>query len=277
MRIINYLSILVLLFKPVILFSQISDFQSGARSQGMGNASVANSDIWSVFNNIGALADERDLSIALAYSTYHQVEGFKSAAICANIPTKPFNLGFGIFYFGDEVYNEGKISIGASHKINFVSLGANLNYLQYNVLEFGTANSWVLEMGGKVQIHPSLFFGANIFNVNQATLSGQQNIGIPTVMKAGISYQPKKSAMLNVEIEKNPEKKTSVKTGVEYGLVKQVFLRTGVATYPATGYFGIGFIAKKGTFDYALSHSSPLGLSHQVSANIKLKPRNESQ
>jgi hypothetical protein len=267
------LSVMVFLSRTV--FSQVSEFHTGARSQSMGNASVANSDSWSVFNNIGALADERDPSLALAYSSHHQVEGFKSVAACANLPYKDFNIGFGIFYFGDEVYNEGKISLGASHKISFISLGININYLQYNVLEFGTVNSLVLEMGGRVEIHPSLFFGAHIFNINQTTLSNQKNIRIPTVMKAGISYQPQKSTMLNIEVVKDPERETSIRAGIEYELVKQVFLRTGVSTYPASGNFGLGLVTKKVNFDYALSQNNPLGLSHQVSAIIKLKRKSE--
>jgi hypothetical protein len=276
MRMIFLAATTIFFLKPLMLSAQIGDFHSGARSQAMGNASIANVDTWAVFNNIGALAGERDLSVALAYAAHHQVEGFKSAAACLNLPWKHFNFGLGTYYFGDDIYNEGKFSAGVSHKINFVSLGASCNYLQYNVLEYGTAHSWVLEMGGRVQIHPLLHFGASVFNINRATLSNQQSIAVPTVMKAGFSYQPVQSATWNIEIEKDPERKTSLRTGIEYGLVKQVLLRTGVSTYPSAGHFGIGFVAKKGNFDYALSQNNRLGLSHQVSASIKIKSKNET-
>jgi hypothetical protein len=273
---IRFIVFYILLLAPSQISAQVANYQSGARSQGLGNASVAYSDIWSVFNNIGALAHLKEPVIGTEYKNMYQLDGFKTASLCANLPHKNFNTGLGIYYFGDEIYNEGKLSIGASHKINFVSLGINVNYLQYNVIEFRSSYAFAIELGGLVQIHPNWNFGAHLFNANQASLSGSGSFKVPTIMRAGISYLPKESTMLTAEIEKDPEKKTCLKVGAEYAIVKQLILRSGVSTYPSNANFGIGFLSKQINLDYAASHHLQLGLSHQLSANIILKRKHEA-
>lgn len=261
---------LILFSWPLFLTAQISDYHAGAKGQAMGNATIAHSDSWSVFNNIGALAGAKDFSIGMACSGYHQIDGFNSVALSSNIPVNDFHVGAGIFYFGDEVFNEGKMSLGICHKINFISIGVNFNYLQYNVQDFGTSSSFAIEMGGKATIHPRLELGAHIFNINRAVLSRQRQMKIPTIMSAGISYRPTDITTFNLQIEKNPPKKSILRIGMEYKLAKQFAIRTGISTYPTSVHFGMGFMARKIKIDYALSHNHILGVFSQISSNISI-------
>lgn len=268
----HILSILTsfLILIPIPLYAQVVDFQSGARSMGLGNASVATSDVWSTFNNIGALADAKDYEFAFSYLSLFQLEGFNAAAACFNAPFRHFNAGFGVYYFGDRVYNESKLNLGFSHKINFVSLGVSVNYLRYNVVEFSSAGAWVMEAGGRVELFPSLYFGASIFNMNQAKIGGAK---APVLMKTGFSYHSSEKFMFNVEVEKEPERKAVLKSGIEFEVVKELVLRTGAAIFPSRAYFGIGFKPKIAEIDYAFSQQHRLGMTHQVSANFKLRER----
>ena len=263
------LTFLMLGITQHILYAQTTDFATGARSKGIGDASAAYSDVWAVFNNIGSLYGERDFTMAITYFTLHQVEGFNGGAVCINLPHEKFNFGTGAFYFGDEIYKESRFTAGLSHKINFVSLGVSVNYLQYNILEFGSSTSWVIEMGGLVEFTSKLHFGASIYNLNQAQLSESQQ-QVPVLMKAGLSFKPIDKLMMNLDLEKNQTLKANIKSGMEYQVIKQLMVRMGINTSPSTSHFGIGFLTHRGNIDYAISNHFPLGLSHHVSANIKL-------
>jgi hypothetical protein len=98
-------------------------------------------------------------------------------------------------------------------------------------------------------------------------------------MKAGISYKPIVGLMLNLETQKDIDFPATVRAGVEYEIVKNFYLRTGVSTKPYINYFGMGLHKKKFHFDYALRTHTALGLSHHLSVAVcfdKKKPQEKT-
>jgi hypothetical protein len=245
----------------------------GARALGMGNAVVAHRNQWAVFNNVGGMAGVDKVSAMASFSSQYQVSGLQVLALGAVLPTRYGNCGLAIQRFGDELYNEHLVGLAYSHQINQVSLGLKLNYVQITIGDLGSRSTLALELGGVARLLPELTFGAYLYNFNQAKLADYQNERLPTLMKAGLSYQPTRQLVLSAEVEKDIDYPTLFKAGLEYEIVKKLFLRTGISSIPFTHHFGIGILSKNLSFDYALTSHPQLGFSHHLSLTYQFEKK----
>jgi hypothetical protein len=261
-------------------FAQKDHSPTGAKAIGMANAVAAVRDEWALFNNIAGLAGIESMQAGLFYENRFLTNGFNTLSAFYATPIKEGAAGVSVTRLGNELYNEMRIGAGYSHQIAFVSLGAKLDYMQISVDELGTRQTAALHAGGIAEILPKkLFFGAHIFNINQAKMATYRNERIPTVMKAGFSYQPFEKLMINVETEKDVEYAASFKGGVAYTPIDNFSVRTGVSTEPFIAHFGAGFNNKRFRIDYALTSHQRLGISNALSISfiIKNKKQDEQQ
>lgn len=248
-------------------------FPIGARALGLANAAVTLTDSWSLFNNPAGIAGIKHSYINFAYDNRFGIQGMQSIAAGLVYPTDYGSLGFGIHRFGDDLYNEHLLGLTYSHKISRVQLGIKANYVQIHADNLSSKGKLALEFGGIAEILPQLSFGAHIYNFNQAKLASYQDERIPTLMKAGVSYKPFPKLLLAIETEKDIDFKARIKTGLEYEIVKNLHLRTGISNSPAITHFGLGFKPKKLEFDYALRTHPNLGLSHHVSLAFRFEKK----
>lgn len=256
------------------IYAQTDNPVTGARAAALANTSVTIGDEWSLFNNPGAMAAAEDRGFGATHERRFGIAGFNTYAATAVFPLERYGTpGLGFYRFGDELFSIQKILLGYSHKIQNISLGIRADYTQLSIQDFGSKGVFVLSFGGTARILEQLFFGANIYNITQTKLAGYQDERIPVVMKAGLSYRPSEKLMVNVETEKNIEQPALLKAGVEYRIIDDVFLRTGVALKPYIGTYGVGFTPGNFRFDYALSSHSNLGLIHQISAAYRLRKK----
>ena len=253
---------LLLCFPFIELLAQ-NYTSTGARANGMGGAVVTLSDDWATFQNVAGLAGLNRISAGLWYKKGFAQQATNETAAQFVIPLLKGGMGISVFKFGDELFSVSQVSIGYAHKINFVSLGLKLNYLQMAIKDLGLEKSISLDFGGIAELVPSkLFFGATIYNLSQTTF---RNELFPVVMKAGLSYRPNSKLMLNTELEKDLVYKSTVKIGLEYFIIKKVCLRTGITTHPYVNFFGAGFHHSSIKLDYALSRHTQLGYTHELS------------
>ena len=190
----------------------------------------------------------------------------------------PLNHGcFGVSVqkLGDALYSEQMAGVAFSHKISHVQLGVKANYVQIHISDLGTKGVLAMEFGGIASITPQLFFGAHVYNFNQAKLASYQDERIPTVMKTGLSYRPISQLMLNLEAQKDIDFPATVKAGVEYEIIKHLYLRTGISTKPSINHFGFGLHKKKFHFDYALRTHTTLRLSHHLSVALSFDKKTQ--
>lgn len=251
------------------LKAQINPEPVGARSWGIGNASVTITDQWSIFNNVAGMTDVEQIAVFAAYENRFGLTEFQTFNLGGVVPLsgKWGTIGVSFSRFGDEIYNEQKIGLGYAHRIANVSLGVKVNYVQASIQELGSGGNIAFEFGGIAEVIPkALFFGAHIYNFNQSEISAEfENEKIPVVMKAGLSYHPLENLMLNVEIEKDVEQDAIFKAGLEYEIIQNLHLRTGINPRIETSYFGLGFSPRFLEFDYALAWAGDLGLMHHIS------------
>lgn len=254
-------------------FSQNGKYPMGARQSAMGGASVALTDQWALFNNVGALGW---LTEDYVFSSYQNRFGLSELSVVGAGYVQRFNkttAGVGAYKFGDDLFSEQRLHVAVAHQLDMVSLGVSVDYLQYNISTVGTRGVMVVEFGGLANITKQLSVGAHVFNVNQARLVEGTEERVPTVMKAGIAYRPIDDLTINLETEKDLDFTEVFKAGLEYRIVEKVYLRTGFRTAPFNGAFGVGFHPKRFRFDYAFGNDTNLGATHEISAGFQIRKK----
>ncbi len=238
----------------------------GARAVGMGYATVTVADEWSSFFNIAGLASQKKYAAGLCYKNDYALRAFRKTSCHLAGPLCKGGAVLSFYRSGNDVCRTNRVSAGYAHKIGLVSLGLQLHYVQVAMEDLGVRRNLVFDFGGIAELLPGkLFFGANVFNVNQAKLKEEL---LPVVMKAGLSYRPGKKLMLNGEVEKDLLYKATVKAGIEYALLDKFRIRTGINTHPFVNYFGTGFQNKILQVDYAVAIHTQLGYSHVLSLSL---------
>ena len=232
-----------LLLNAIVIFSAInislksyaSNSPTGGRSAGMGNASVALRDFWSVQNNQAGLADFKNLAVGFAYENKFLVNklGLKTGAFIV-----PFNygtLGLSFQYFGYSAFSRSKVGLAYARKFgeNF-SAALQLDYLSTRIGEdYGSKQSLTFEVGILANLTPELTIGAHVFNPMNTKLENEFNERIPAVYKLGMAYSITDELLIAVESEKNMDYKPLVRGGAEYMLAKQAWVRLGYSSIPS--------------------------------------------
>jgi hypothetical protein len=245
--------------------------QIGGRVAGMGYASAATSDEWSLFNNVGALGQQKQSAVCFAYDATPNLPGAGRMAAAISLATKIGTAGIGTFKFGDAAYSEQTAAFGFSNKFGIASLGLKINYIQYEAAGFQSRNAISVSFGGLAAITPQVAVGAHIANLNQASLTESQKL--PTTLAAGICLRPDEHILISTEVEKDLQYNARWKTGMEYSVHKKIFFRSGFHVNPAAGFFGIGVVSKKIKCDFATRIGSVQGNSYQASATYAFHTR----
>ncbi|MBV6647100.1 MAG: hypothetical protein KI790_16705 [Cyclobacteriaceae bacterium] len=253
---------------PNLLIGQDGDYSVGARHAGLGGSSVSLGDSYSLFNNVGGLGRVDATTAFVSYQNRFNLSEFQVVAGGFVYQTKPANFGVSFYRFGDELFSQQKASLHIGNKIQMVSLGASLSFVQYHIESLGSRTKAVIEVGGVVEILPQLILGASVFNINQTNLT--ENQSIPFMMKAGLSYHPTPALMINIETEKDLELDAFFKAGLEYHLIEKVALRTGFRAHPFRGSIGAGFSLKRFQLDYAFSDLSGIGSIYDLSISYAI-------
>lgn len=240
----------------------------------MGYSAACLQDDWSLFNNVAGLSFVKKTTLSSSYDARPQLQGANRMAFVATVPMSFGTSALGFYKFGDDLYNEQKASLGFSNRLGIASLGASINYLQFQALGFGTKGLLTFNLGGIANLTPNFFIGAHIQNVNQPVLSESSQERLSTLLTLGLGFAPTEKVWLSSEVQKEIENKSVYKLGVEYKPVKKFAARTGFNFRPDKLFAGVGFISSRLTIDYAYEYApNGLGSSHQASLGYLLKTK----
>jgi hypothetical protein len=243
-------------------------FPIGARSWGMGNATAAIADKQSIFNNPAGLGFLTESYISTSYHNRYTIAGLNTFSLGGNYNIKVANIGLAVERFGDKLYHEEKLGLALAKSTNRVSLGIKVSYLQAAIEGFAVKQTVLTEFGVIAKLSSNLQLGFSAYNLTAARLFVSQRV--PTVLRLGLAYQPTKQLLLVGETEKDIILPALYKVGLEYQLVKNFYLRTGITSKISNVHFGIGFQSKQFIFDYAASSHTILGFSHHLTLAYQL-------
>ena len=243
-------------------------FPIGAKSWGMGNAMVAVPHTQSFFNNSAGLSFLENNSASASYHSRFQIAGLQTVALSGNFITKKMALGVGVQQFGDKLYNEKQVGLALAKNTGRVSLSIKASLLQAAVENVATKSTLLTEFGVLAKLSSKINVGFHAYNLTGAKLFYSQHV--PTVLRLGLAYSPIKQVLLATEAEKSLLFPMVYKFGLDYQLVSNIHIRTGLSSQQRTAHFGLGFQNKKYVFDYAFSSNQALGTSHHLTLTLKI-------
>ena len=219
-------------------------------------------NIDAMYGNQAGLAFLEEAALSLNAIRRFGLSELGSYSLVAAVPLDVGSFGIGLDYFGFEGYNERKISLAYSRKLfDNLSLGAQFNFFQLAIPEYGNQNALSFEIGLISKILENVYLGAHLINpVRADKVSGVEEF--PLIFNLGLLYQPSKKIQLRLEFEKDLDKEENIKIGLDYELAKILYLRLGAGTGPSNFSFGLGIdILEQLRFDFGSSYHNVLGFS----------------
>lgn len=259
--------LILLLYTYIQVFSQHDNCPVGGRSASMANSSVCLQDVWAVQNNQAGLADLCKVEAGIYYENRFLLKELSLKDFAFALPVNAGVFGLDINTFGFSLYNENKFGLAYAKKLfNNFSLGIQLDYLYTHIAEnYGNKGELTFEVGLRAQIYKNLILAAHIFNPYRTKLSDYNNENIPSILKFGLLYIPVSRLNICAEAEKNIYYPMMLKCGLEYNIIKSIFVRTGISTNPVINTFGFGFNFSNFKLDFSSSIHQVLGYSPQFS------------
>jgi hypothetical protein len=253
------------------VFASGDNYHVGARSAGMGNASVALIDQWSIHHNQAGMAFLEKSYGAVAVETLFGIPENSIKGLAVGLHTKSGVFGLNVSSYGFSLYNETKVGLAYARKLgdNF-AIGVQMDYLTVGLGEnYGRAHAFAAEVGLMAKLNDKLTAGAHIYNPNRAKMADYNNEKIPTIIRLGFDYVFSKKLLVDVEVLKDIDHKSVFKSGLEYHIVDMLYLRTGIATNPFVSSFGFGLSLKNLNIDIATSYHAVLGYTPHISLGYK--------
>ncbi len=273
----------------------------GARAEGMGEAQVAIADnVDAIYWNPAGLAFVRKYEIGLMHLVYWQGISYESAG--AVIPMK----NVGVFAVGGTFINSGSIdktvenNTGSNYTLNgtfnYSAYSAQVSYASKFILESqpvylgatlkfvgdgidGTSAMAVgADIGGIYVLAKNLLVGASIANIG--TVLGE-DAGMPLTMRIGAGYRipgfsEGHAAILAVDGVLPIDAGIKANIGIEYGINRQIFLRTGYKfNYDLESLtFGAGYRMNSNGTQYEIDYAFAPGLediggTHRISLIVR--------
>jgi len=268
MKLLPAISIFGLLLLSALENNAQEAFLPGSRYQALADASVGLSGCWSVFGNQAGLAGIKSPGIAGSFQNRFLVNELSVRSGLLAIPVQSSVFAVSLYQFGKIPFRQEKFGIAyarpVSPRLNF---GLQFNYYRLFLSEDNrSAVSVGLELGFQYLVTSNLVLGFHVLNPYKTgikTYSG--SFQYPSRLSFGAYYHLSNFFSITSELENDFDRHLVVKTGLEYVILENLYLRTGVSVKPYQLSAGIGFQVSKVTLDMATSYNQYLGNSPSVS------------
>lgn len=239
----------------------------GARSGALGGTSATYTDVWSAFNNQAGLAFVKKFTAGTNYENRFLLPELSLKSVALALPFKgTTTFGLSASSFGYHLYSENKYGLAIAKSFgDKISAGVQIDYLKTQIAE-GYSNKGVMtvEMGIMFMPVKDLVVAAHVFNPVRVKLNDYNEERVPTIMKIGASYFFSEKVLLVAEVSKNTDEEPQFKAGLEYGILKALYLRGGMGTNPSIISFGAGLNLKQIKIDISSSYHQVLGYTPQI-------------
>jgi len=239
----------------------------GARSSGVGGASVMLRDQWSTSNNPGALGLVDRYFIGVAYESRYFIPEAAYKGLSFAAPLGGGTIGVIGHSFGYASYNDNRLGLSYARELSdYISLGVQVNYVQVNIGDvYGQRSSITGEVGALITPNENTAIGVHLVNPTRAKLADYDDERIPTLLKIGGSYCFSEKVKLLAQVDKDLELPINGRMGIEYEPMDDFYMRTGFSTLNRSYAFGIGYSWRGIIVDVSNQWSQQLGFGATAS------------
>lgn len=242
-------------------------FPKIARFEAMSGTFVASDGGWSVFGNQAGLANIIKPELAGSFQNHFSLNEFSGRTGLFVFPVQSSVFALSIFQFGEISFRREKYSLAYARRVfPKLNVGFQFNYYRlYFPEENKSAASPGIELGIQYILNKKTVLGVHVRNPYKSgikTSSGMYYYRSGIVF--GVLYHASDSFRASSELENDFGKHLTSRTGLEYDILKNVFLRAGISGIPVNFSAGFGFKLDKFTIDLASSYHIILGNSPSV-------------
>ena len=262
-------SFLLFFFFSYSLFAQNGAIRPlSARSNGVSNASVAFTGINSIFNNQAGLADLEKSGVLLSAQQSFVNPNSDNFGIGFAIPTSSGNFGIDLHHFINNDLNQIILGLAYARKlapnlfagIQFEARSSQLAPYE-RILLFSKERTelFTAEIGFQYKLRKNLLIGIHFSNPFKLEII--KNEYLPRIFRTGATYSPSENILIHAEIEKNFEIPIVLKSGMEWEIANEFWLRFGLQYKPLNINIGAGYRFRNGLrIDLAGFYQSGLDL-----------------
>lgn len=271
----------LLFFHPILLLMILSFmaksqeiFQPSSRSQAMAEVFVPLSDSWSVFGNQAGMAETNQIVVGGSFQNRFLISEFSARTGFVVLPVQSSVFAISYYQFGKIPFREEKIGLAYARKISpNLNFGFQFNdYRLFLAEENKSASTIGLELGFQYHFNSKLLVGLHLCNPYKTKIQlYSESFKYPSTLALGLFYAPSETFGFACEVDNNFGQTVRIKSGFEYCIFDQLFVRAGISGKPYLVSGGVGFCVGKLTIDLASSYHQYLGNSPSVSLQYHFK------
>ncbi len=246
-------------------YGQFTDnLAQGARSIGIGGNGVCLTGIDAMRSNQAGLTSLNSWGIGLHTESRYLLSEIHTIGLDIATPTKYGIFGLSLNSFGNSSYSEQKIGIAYARKLfKKLSIGAQFDFLNTSIQNYGSKINYTFEIGIYSEIFHNLHAAAHIYSPLKTEITEVDPIAAR--LRFGLKFIMSDKLNILGEFDKNINDKHNLKFGLEYRIVKQLQLRTGIGTREGSFSFGLSYYYKKFGIDFGVVQHAALGTSPALS------------
>lgn len=217
-----------------------------AAAMGMGGATLAMPGIAAGIANEAQLGLGGKLAFFAGTAIPYTISGWQTAQFQGLIGLgKTSGVGLGIFHSSADLYAEQRFQLSYGRRLgDKFYLGASADVLHNDAQEYGASTATTFSLSMLAKALPQVWIGAKIQNPLQQKIGSDL---IPTLLRIGATWKPSDLFLIALETEKDLERPTQVKAGVEYRPAPVLAIRAGTRSGKvARMTFGLGLRLKNG-------------------------------
>lgn len=261
-----------ILMALTITFLSINTAQTqntmGAKSLSMGQTGTAIPESeWSLFSNVSLIPSNQN-RVSFYGFRYVGLSEITDVSTVVSMQSKIGTVAAGIHRYGFELFNETRMLIAVKQSFDHFHAGASISY--YHISQggsYGSAGALGIHLGLAAKISERVWMGARATNINQPSYGRSEEL-LPRELAIGISYEISEKLLLTSDLVKDVLFPVSVRAGLEFELIRNLFARAGMTTEPETFTFGFGYQAGSFQANFGLQQHRFLGLSPAVDIGI---------
>jgi len=235
----------------------------GSVASGLAGSGTLLEGVDGLFNNQAGIAENEKISFIVSSELRYLTPDLTSFGAGISIPTNGKGVfGLSVSNLGLEDYKEQKIGLAYARKLTEgMNLGVQLDWLNTNIVNFGSNSLFTAELGFMADIGKKFTIGSHIFSPVKVSLTEQDN-DVNTRIRFGASYAPGDKLRVLFEVDKWQQNPLTVRGGFEYLLQENIKLRFGASSNPALYSLGLSYhLSESLHFDGSYSIHSILGSS----------------
>ena len=257
--------------RVILLLLYCSSLQAqtfnGAPFLGIGNTGIALRSIYSITNNASGLVGLSSPELAVGYQMDFVSSGLSSQAIFFGLPFDSNNtLGVAVIHNGLKGISSLS-TISAAYARSFarnISVSITTNYSSLKITDYGSDQSFSVDIGLQIDILEELRLGAIFRNISSDMFVSNREQYLSSEIGLGIKYDVSKSIFLSSDLYFDNVRQLALRSGMSYIINNMFSIGLGMSTEGTQYYAGVGLYLRKFRINFSSSFHSQLGSSPQV-------------